>query len=299
MHLSLAEVAPAAPLVIEALPPLLILAGLLVALGIIVVLDGLVRGLLNGLASLTSNIPFVGSITASAFHNVEHAISNGLGNAISGIESRIAHQFHNLARVLEHFWHQFVRMAENAYDIARLVAGAATYPDIGRLNRDLRKLVKRAEHAAAAAVAKALHDAKGYTHSVAQGVYPRLRHLEHEVTKTLPREIRHARSLAREAEDGVARLWGRVKALERSVGAGAIAAVVATVLAAVGLDWLGCRDGASRVGRSGCGLWDDLGDVLGLLAAVELALNFETFVHDAQVAAEGTVTAVKDVAGLG
>ncbi len=37
------------------------------------------------------------------------------------------------------------------------------------------------------------------------------------------------------------------------------------MLAAIGLDWLSCKDGAKRVGRSGCGLWDDLGGLFGLL----------------------------------
>lgn len=278
MHLQLAEVAPAAPLVIEALPPLIILAGLLVALGLIMLIDAFVRAIFGTIASILSNVPFVGSLTSSAIHSAERAISHALGVGISGVEKRIAHQWHNLASVLSHFWHLFEQAAVNVYDLAKLLAGAATFPDVGALERRLTRRIRSAEHAAEVAILHALHNAKAFTHSVAEGVYPRLRTLEHEVTRTLPREIRHARSLAKEAERGVARLWKRVKALEATVSTSAIAAAVAAALAAVGLDWLGCRDGASRVGRSGCNLWDDLGALLGIFAAAELALHVEDVV---------------------
>lgn len=260
-----AEVAPAAPLLIDALPALLALAGLIVALGLVLLIDGFVRALFGAIASFTSIIPGVGSLTSSAIHNAEHAISNALGNAIAGIESRIAHQFHNLARVAARLWHAIEGAAELIFALATLAGAAVTLPILHHLTRPIYRQIARAEHTALRAIHHAIAVAEAFTHSVAQGVYPRLRTLEHEVTRTLPREIRSARALAREAEDGVARLWKAVRALP---GIDAVDAAVAAAIAAlglVGLDLLRCAEAGNLFSRRGCGLWNALDDLLGLL----------------------------------
>jgi hypothetical protein len=268
----LAEIAPAAPLIVDALPPLIILSGLIVALGLVMLIDAFVRALFGAVASLFAHIPVLGGLTAAAIHQAEQSISNALGNGISGIEHRIAHQFHSLAGVLLHFWHTLERSAVNVYDIAKLVAGAATFPDINALQKRLTGLVHSAEHSAEVAIAHALHAAKVFSKSVAQGVYPRLRSLEHEVTKTIPKEIKSVRSLAKEAEAEAARAWNLVKTQPWAIGTTAFAGAVAIALSTLGLDWIKCRSANSFFKKAGCGFWKLLEDALAVLATLALGV---------------------------
>lgn len=291
----LAEVAPAAPLIVEALPPLLILAGLLFALGCVMLIDGFVRSLFGAVASIFTHIPIVGGLTSDAIHRAEHAISNALGTAISGIEKNIAHQWHNLARVLTHFWHVLEHSAENIYQLSKIVAGFASLPDLNALQRRLRHLIAVAEHDAARGIAHALRNAKVFTRSVAQGVYPRLRAVEHDVAKTIPREIKSARALAREAEDGVARLWKAVRALP---GTREIEAAVAVAIAALGLEGLNllkCREAGNLYNKRGCGLWNDLDGLLALFAAVAVVEDYRDLVKLAQSVEHEVTVGVQDV----
>jgi hypothetical protein len=299
MHLTLAEVVPAGGALAEGLGPLLAICGLVFVLGCILVIDGFVRALFGAVASLFSHIPGIGGLTSNAITSAEHAISHALGTAITGIERRIAHSWHTLARYMEGLWRYQVGVAENLWHLVKATNRLVTTGEVMHLLHALEHAIHGAERTITRDITKTVHKTVTQVEALGHHVLPRLHAVEHAIAVTLPRDIRHARDLAREAEDGVSRLWKRVKALEQTVSAAGIAAVVAAALAAVGLNWLGCRDGASRVGRSGCGLWDDLGDVFALLAAAELALNFETFVHDCQEATEVTVSAVKDVTGLG
>jgi hypothetical protein len=267
----LAEVAPAAPLIIDALPPLIILAGLFVALGLVMLIDAFVRALFGALSSVVSVIPGLGGLTSAAIHRAEQAISNALGNGISGIETRIAHQFHNLAGVLFHFWHTLERSAVNVFDLAKLVAGAATFPDIHALQRKLTALIHSAEHSAEVAILHALHAAKVFTHSVAQGVYPRLRALEHDVTKTIPKEIKATRTLAKEAEAEATRAWNLVRTRPWEVTTAVFAGAVAIALTTLGIGHLTCNNFKNLLGKWKCGLGTLLDDLLGLaIAAIAL-----------------------------
>jgi len=256
-----------------------------------------VRALFGALSWLSSNIPFAGSLTAGAIHGAERAISNALGTAISGIERRIAYQFHNLARIAGRVWHAIEGAAELIFALSVLAGAAVTIPLWQHLTRPLYRAIARAEHTAIRAIDHALAVAKAFTHSVAQGVYPRLNALEHELTRTIPREIRSARALAREAEDGVARLWKRVRTLEQTVSSGAIAAAVAAVLAAVGLDWIACNSRNNVNGQSGCSMWGEIEKVLGLAVLLTVAFDFPEFVQAAQVVADDIGSAVGSIEG--
>ena len=303
MHYNWAEVAPAAPALIEAIPPLLLLAGLLFALGCVLLIHYFIQALFGALRAVTSWIPLIGGITQGAINSAEQTISNALGRGISRLESSIGHQFHNLARVLSHLWNTLVQAAELIFALTVLAGAAVTLPVIHALERPILRAISTLRHLLRTTTSDIHSLEHRFTATIAHGVYPRLRTLEHDVTVTLPRAIRNARALAREAEAGVARLWDAVRGIEARVSDAAIAATIATALAAIGLDWLSCKNGASRVGRAGCALWDDLGSLLSLFVDTFLLTNicellpiFETAVSDI---AEPIVVGLTDVgAGL-
>jgi hypothetical protein len=298
MPFNVAEVAPAGPAFVEMLGPLLIIAGLIFALGCATLIKSFVESVLGALAGIFSFLPFFSGVTVGAIRSFEQWLVNGLGHGISKIEGSIGHQWHNLARVAHYWWNVTVRMAHATWEIAHALGRFALTFDVHHLLRDLRKLVHIGRATATTALHRVIRLEHTVTRTVAHGVYPRLRSLEHKVERTLPREIRSARALAREAEDGVARLW----AWTRSIGDNpAIVAAVATAIAAlglVGIDLLRCAESGNVASKRGCSVWTGLDDLLGLLALGIAAGEFETLVHEAQDLTHAATTVFDDVFGL-
>lgn len=298
MHYNVAEVAPAVPAFAEMLPPLLILTALLVALGTATLIQYLARAVLHVLGDIFAFVPFVGGITEGLIRRLEQAVVNALGNGIAKIEGAIGHQWHNLARIARFWWHVMVRMAHATWEEAQVIAGLVSGATLHHLLHDIRKIIHSVRAAALAALHRITRLEHTFTHTIAHGVYPRLRSLEHKVEKTLPREIKSARALAREAENGVAQLWKWTRNLADNP---ALAAAIATAIAALGLigiDLLKCEESGRVANERGCSMWTALDDLLGLLALGIAAGEFETLVHEAQDLTEGAVTVFDDVFGL-
>lgn len=289
------EILPATPALVEALPPLGMLCILIVCYGLVHGVDAFARALFGTISGSVGWIPFAGKLLSSPIHKIEQKIVSFLGGLEADIDSAIGHQFHNLSRVLSWAWHTFVDSASLLWNVAKFLSGFTTAEELIRVVRHFNHAVKVAEHEAQVGIRKAEHEARVAARSVAHGVYPRLRAVEHDVSRVIPREIKSARALAREATDGVAKLWQRVRSLEHALGAGAIAAAVTAVLAAVGLDWLGCKDGARRVGRSGCNLWDDLGALLGIAFIGAEIASLDELIGVAQTVTEDVTKGVESL----
>src|SRR5438874_5235294 len=291
MHL--AEVAPAAPFLIDALPSLLLLAALLFVVGCIYVLRQFVKALFGGIESLIGGVPFVGGAVSGAVHTAEQAISHALGTAEGYFDKHIAAQFHRLARLADHFWHEQVMLAHTSLAIAKMLSGYAALTDILRLERQLRRMVHAAEAQASTAIRHALSHAEAFTRTIAHGVYPRLRALEHEVTRTIPHEIKTTRALAKEAEAEAARAWKLVRTKPWEIGATAFAGAVAIALDTLGLRWIRCASANSFFKRAGCGFWRLLEDALGIIATIALAIFSVLRPQELAQAAVGAVDAVE------
>ena len=286
-----------------ALAPLAPFVAALVALGLAVLLTVLVLAMVRFLG----DAPVIGGWIAGKAVAAEKAIAHALGTVFAGIDAFIGGCIHNLARRVDTLGNAIEGASHAALEVAEALNPVTITTHIAR--------------AVAHATAQALH---GIEHGV-KTFERELRGIEHGIKRLeralergighdlilqlgrLERDLTHLgrwvipgiRGDIRAAEHEIGNIFEWAKGKASLIGVGTFGMAVAAVLEAVGLNWLACRNGPERVGRSGCGLWDDLGDVLGLLAAAELALNFETFVHDAQAAADATAVAVKQVAGLG
>ena len=277
------------------LSPLIILAGLLFALGCVMLIDGFVRALFGAVASLFTHIPLVGGLTAGAIHNAEHAISGALGKAVSGIESNIGRQWHNLSRVLGNLWAEQKLIAQNLWHLVQSIGNVATGSDIRHLQRTLINRITHALHTALTAA----HDHIGLEHWVKHlirtTIWPRIHYFTHAIDTTIPREFDNLWGRTKAIEDSIGRLWDRVRALESSVSVAAITAIVATAVAALGLDWLRCNNGASRAGRSGCDLADGLGAVFGLAFAALAVADLRDLVKVAQEVEHVTAETIQEL----
>jgi hypothetical protein len=292
------EFAPAAPLLIDALPSLLILAALFFVVGCIYVLRGFVTALFGAVASIFSKLPVVGGLTSGAIHSAEQAISNALGTAEAKFDAHIAAQFHRLAGIARHFWHELEQLAHTSLLLAEMLSGYAGLHYVLKLAQSTTRRFHALENQLRAEIRHTIARAKALSHSVAQGVYPRLRAVEHDVTKVIPKEIKATRTLAKEAEAEAARAWRLVKDKPWEIGDTAFAGAVALALADLGLGGLRCNSLTGALNRRGCGLWNDLEDLLGLAGLVAGALSFEELVHAAQGLTEEAVSDFEDVFGL-
>jgi hypothetical protein len=264
MHYQWAEVAPAAPALVEALPPLLILCGLIIALGATVLIDAMVRAIFGTVAGILSLVPLVGDITAGVIHDAERAISHALGAGIATIEGAVGHQFHNLARICVHWFHVMENTALVAWEEAKFLTGLPTLRELGHITRELVNKIAHAEAVAQADLKAAVRKLEAEIPALPRHLAQRLTALEHAIADTIPREIKNARDLAKEAERGVAQLWDWTRNLANNP---AITAAVATAIAAlglVGIDLLKCDESKSLYNKRGCGLWNGLEDLLGL-----------------------------------
>lgn len=183
--------------------------------------------------------------------------------------------------------------------------------EVAREVAPLRSLARRAESQASRALARVGVVAAALA-ALKTIVNRRLHHLEHAVSVTLPHEIGKIRTAERDLERIYRDLRGKTTALERgaiktfewlrshenSAAMGVFAGAVAIALSRLGFGFLRCRDW-QKLGRSmRCSDAGLIGDLLGLIVAAEVALNFETLVREAQGVTEESTKAIKDVFGL-
>src|ERR1051325_10102789 len=180
---------------------------LIVAYGMVLGIDAIARGFFGTVSGAVGWIPYLGHLIESPIHKIEQKIVSFLGGLEQHIDSAIGHSWHTLASTATHLWHTLERESLLVWQGLKFLSGVPTLHELLHAERWLRHSIEAAAATAAHALRHAILHEERALRSVAQGVYPRLRSLEHEVTRTLPREIRHARDLAREAEDGGARLW--------------------------------------------------------------------------------------------
>lgn len=271
-----------------------VLAAALVGLGLVIGVKYFSQMLGHSLGSDSIWGRIVQYVTGSVATRIENAISHWVGNLLHPIDHAVGTTLHAVANVVEWTGDTLVDASAFAMSVARAIGDAASLTDVRRALQEARNLIHTVEHGAQTALRQAIRAEKAAVHSVAQGVYPRLRTLEHEVTKTIPREITNLRKWVKAREHSLADLWQRVRGLEAKVSDTAIATAIAAVLATVGLDWLACRSRTGVNGKSGCALWDDLEQLLGLMAAGLVLADFESLVREAQSLEGDAVALIKD-----
>lgn len=140
---------------------------------------------------------------------------------------------------------------------------------------------------------------------------PQIRHLVHETTVALPRDIARVKHRERWAEKQIWKVRDRVIGLENgaiktfewlrdhpgSAAVGAFTGALAAVLSVAGVNALRCPQFGNLFNKRGCGLWNDLDALLGLLALGLAIDNLETLVKEAQTLEEGVAVAIKEMLG--
>jgi hypothetical protein len=268
MHL--AEVVPAggAAVTVEALTGLLLLCGLIVALGMIKFVVAIVDALLYVIHKVVHRVPIIGPSFTALAHRAAAKITNALAHAELAVDEAIGWTWHNMAHLIR--W--TVREIEQlSYGL--LLNAIAMQLHISRRQaakliqaflhpiRTLQLIERRLLHALRAAEAATAH-------TVGSAVLPRIHAGEAALDRVIEWDIPRLRARARRIERRLDRLWHRIRARPWLIASAAMAGVVALSLRRLGLDWIRCR-GLKRRGPLLCRLPIDL---LKFLASTGLGI---------------------------
>lgn len=252
--------------------PLLALDVLVVALWCIATALAIAL-VMDKLSAILAGVPWVGGKLSDAVKSMAKAVTNAAGTLEGGIDSIVGGAWHALSRYLDKAFNQFVSHSAIILHLAQLV-GHGLYSASG-----LRALVHtavRVAHAAQAGVKTLEREYHGIEHRVktierelghgiGNDVRTEVKALERDLTGIRKRVIPGLRQ-------GIATAEGEVGDLERWLGVKAglsnldwAKGLVVAALAALGLGGLSCSTFGNLLGKRGCGLWQGLEDLLGLL----------------------------------
>jgi hypothetical protein len=288
-----AEVAPAAPLIWEALAPFITICLVGFAFAWVWLNRQLVMAVGGFISRLVSHVPFVGGGAASLVRDLEKAIIGPLANAETYLDNRMGTAWHKLARVYDRIAGDLERLAHVSLLLALAVTGGLS----AKQREQLDALIVHYFHDAVHAIGGVLHTTVVHTKvvytTVVHDVIPKVGHLTHsvyvdvareierirtrerqiahEVDVTIPRDIARLRDETRAIEDHAIGLFRWLRAHPSAAASTAFAGAVAIALTKLGLGWLRCNSARSFFRKAGCGFWRLLEDALALIATLALA----------------------------
>lgn len=258
---------------------------------------GHTSGIVGFLQKIT-RLSFVGQLFTAATHLFTKALTSFMGKAFQATDAPVGAAFHYIATTVRKLTGTITAFSAFAITVAQAVSGQVDWAQVSKALRGLRVQIKAEAHTARVALQRTIAQEKAAVRSVAQGVYPRLRAIEHEIARPIQHEIKSARELAREAERSAAHAWRWIHAHRYLPHARTWEDAVAIGLSALGLQWLRCSNNPFNKNPNACGLWSDLESLLGLLALGLAIDNLETLVREAQALEEGVAVGIADLFGV-
>jgi hypothetical protein len=208
-------------------------------------------------------------------------LTSWMGQAAAAVDANVGTTFHYLASEVRNAANTMLAFGSFTLTVAGVLTGQASWSDVRHALANLRRQLKADVHKADVALQHSIAQEKAAVRSVAEGVYPRLKGLEHEVDRTIPREIKAVRDLAREAEDRAVKSAKWLRKHERSLVASTFAGAVAWALGHLGLSWTRCATNPFNNNPKACSLWKDLAGLLAGAGLFGAALDFRDIVKAA------------------
>lgn len=251
-------------------------------------------------------VPGIGGLIASAARAIGHGINVAFSAILGGVESFVGGSFHAAALLFDLTWdvlrgtpavlaHMARIIGTLAYHVTGLHALVVyVHSFVHEINRVVIRLNRE--------YVGIEHGIKTIEHELAKGigedVLPRIGHLERELSHLRNKVIPSIRSTADAAEQEASEALGKIESIPIPAGVKTWGEAIGLGLVAEGLSWLFCRANPFNRNANACGQLGDLSDLLGLIVAIEAALDFDALVHEAQDVAEVTATGIMDVFGL-
>lgn len=268
----LAEVAPAAGPAIEALPFLLALAGLLVALGLIKFVTAFIDFIVWMIRKTVGHIPFAGGAIAGLAHRGAAKLTNALGKAEQGLDHYIGWCWHNTAVLARHFVREIEGLAHVTWLIAKFLAKHPSWAELKAFAHALVHPIRTFQHLERRLIRLYRAKVAAIEHTVGAAVLPRIHAGEAALDRVIEWDIPRLRARERAISRRLERLWKWSRAHAKPLATAAFVAAVAVALRRMGLGWIRCRN-VKRFGRAICGLNAPAFDALlaGLVGALALA----------------------------
>lgn len=250
-----------------------------------------------------TGITVVGKYIAEAIHAISQAVTNACGKIVHPVDIAVGQSLAGIANLVNKFAGMIRSHARLIAESASVIAlVAAAYHGIRSLAHGLHgtfqgiesriKTLEREYHGIE-------HRVKTLTRELARGIGHDLRihmkALEKQLDYVDNKVIPAIRSDVATAEGEISNLYEWAKGKADIVGLGTLAGAIAVALSALGLDWIKCKEGKNLYNQRGCGMWSDLGSLLGLaFIAAEIA-SLDELIGVAQNVTEDIVKGVEDL----
>lgn len=257
----------------SAIPDAILYGLFFLSVAFIIVAKAFTKALLEPIIFIVGKIPFAGGIASDFLQTVEQSILNALGTAEGKIDHVMGVAFHKQAQLLAWLWREIKSHAGAIATIAEVLGGV--YPFVAGTKALINRLTRHG-HATTrqtARVERELHhlqrQVKALEHDVSKGigndVLPQLKVLDREIAKIRHKDVPAIQAGEQANAGEITNLWQWVKDHTLVTGTAAFAGAVAWALGRLGLNSIRCGALSRMFNRRGCGLWNGLEDVLGLL----------------------------------
>lgn len=252
-----------------------------------------------------TGIPAIGSAIKSAERAIAQSIASACGAIFGPVDGLIGGSLHAIASLIRGVASQIRAHARLIEEVSGLAAALAfAYHGVKNLGRDLHNVAKgidakvktleREFHGIEHGVRQLERDiTKGIGHDLraqVRALDKELAHIEHGVVPSL-------REAEAEAATAISNLYAWARGKADLIGIGTFAGAIAVALSALGLDWIKCREGQNLYKQHGCGMWNLIGNLLGLAGFLTIAFDFQEFVDASEEVATFIGGAVSEFEG--
>jgi len=287
---------PVNPVTVLAVAALFTLCALVVAIGIVKLVDAIARAFFGTISGAVAWIPFAGSVVSHSLHKVEQKISHMLGSAERKLDAGVAMTWNNCAHLVAYIGTEIEGGARTAWALAQQAKAFVTHRVVSTTVRATVAPVKAATHTVEHGLANVRAEGRAVAHSVAQGVYPRLRAAENEITHVLEPDIAALRARTKALERGAIRTFDWIRAHPGTLAATAFAGAVAVALTKLGGGWIRCKNWRA-IGKRVCGIpWSTIEALLAIGLATELVIDPEKVAEAALLAVDALEPVIEKIA---
>lgn len=277
----------------EALPQLFLLAGLIVALGMIEAASGLVDFINWTIKKALGPFGFLGGVVSFVTGDILQPLSNALGSWEGAIDNQMAASFHKLASIVLLVGQEIAGLGTSIYHLG-FITGTLLHRLIhsGAVQEAASESIAAVERTASHAEARA-NQVAGQAAAVEAAAAARVASVEAAVAGVIEHDIPSLRDLAAEAEHKIQAGWDVIKEHEQALAIGGITAAVAVALAELDASYIRCESNKT-LGKAVCGAGpQNIENLLGLLGAGLLVGNFRSLIEAAQSVEHDTAEVIQ------
>lgn len=289
---------PVAPVTTAAVAALFALCALVVCIGIVKSLDAISRAFFGTVSGAVGWLPFAGRVAKHSLHKIEQKISHILGTAERKLEGGVAYTWDHCAHLVAWLGAEIESGARTAWHLAQQAKAFVRHREVTHEIKSSVAPIKARQTDMRHDLHNLSSEQAALKTSVAQGVYPRIKTIEHDVTTIIVRDIPRAKADARAAEDLAITTYKWITKHKTTFLTGVFTGAAAWALTRLGGGWIRCGNWR-RIGKAVCRMpYSTITAFLGLLATVWGIAHIRTVATYAEAISEEVARDLLKVAGV-